>query len=136
MDAVPLVDDLATLGRTAKRRRLPIVLLVSRSDCSYCMVIKDEVLSPMMKSREYDDQALIAELMLDATEPLRWFDREYEVRDELTSRLETDLTPTLLFLAPDGTELAPRIRGINTVELFGFYVDRAIGTARTRMGSN
>ena len=136
MDEVPLVDDLAALGRAAERRRLPIVLLVSRSDCSYCMVLKDEVLNPMMKSGEYDDQALIAELMLDATEPLRWFDREYEVRDELASRVETDLTPTLLFLGPDGTELAPRIRGINTVELFGFYVDRAIGTARARMRSD
>ena len=136
MDEVPLIDDLAALGRTAQRRRLPIVLLVSRSDCSYCVVIKDEVLNPMMKSREYDDQALIGELMLDAAEPLRWFDGEYEIRDELASRLETDLTPTLLFLAPDGTELAPRIRGINTPELFGFYVDRAIGTARTRMGTD
>ena len=135
MDEVPLIDDLAALGRTAERRGLPIVLLVSRSDCSYCMVLKDEVLNPMMKSREYDDQTLIAELMLDAAEPLRWFDREYEIRDELASRLGTDLTPTLLFLGPDGAELAPRIRGINTPELFGFYVDRAIGTARTRMGS-
>ena len=135
MDEVPLVDDLAALGRTAERRRLPIVLLVSRSDCSYCMVIKDEVLNPMMKSGEYDDQALILELMLDSTEPLRWFDGEHGVRDELASRFAADVTPTLLFLGPDGTELARRIRGINTPELFGFYVDRAIGTARTRMGS-
>ena len=136
MDEVPLVDDLAALGRTARSRRLPIVLLVSRSDCSYCMVLKDEVLNPMMKSREYDDQALIGELMLDAVEPLRWFDGESGIRDELASRFEADVTPTLLFLAPDGAEVAPRIRGINTVELFGFYVDRAIGTARARMGSD
>ena len=134
MDEVPLVDDLAALGRMARERRLPIVLLVSRSDCSYCAVIKDEVLNPMMKSREYDDQALLGELMLDAAEPLRGFDGEYEPRDGLASRLETDLTPTLLFLAPDGTELARRILGINTPELFGFYVDRAIGAARTRLG--
>ena len=75
MDEVPLVDNLAALGRTAERRRLPIVLLISRSDCSYCMVIKDEVLNPMMKSGEYDDQALIGELMLDAAAPLRWIRR-------------------------------------------------------------
>ena len=135
MDEVPLVDDLAALGRTAERRRLPIVLLVSRSDCSYCMVIKDEVLNPMMKSGEYDDQALVGELMLDAAGLLRWFDGEEGVRDELAARFAADVTPTLLFLGPDGTELAPRIRGINTVELFGFYVDRAIGTAQARMGS-
>ena len=100
------------------------------------MVIKDEVLNPMMKSGEYDDHALIGELMLDAAAPLRWFDGEQGIRDELASRFGADVTPTLLFLGPDGAELAPRIRGINTVELFGFYVDRAIGTARTRMGSD
>ena len=100
------------------------------------MVIKDEVLNPMMKSREYDDRALIGELMLDAGEPLRWFDGEHGIRAELASRFETDVTPTLLFLGPDGTEIAPRIRGINTLELFGFYVDRAIGTARARIGAN
>ena len=136
MDEVPLVDDLAAFGRTAERRRVPIVLLVSRSDCSYCMVIKDEVLNPMMKSGEYDDQALIGELMLDAAKPLRGFDGEHGSRGEFASTHETDLTPTLLFLAPDGTELAPRIVGINTPELFGFNVDRAIGTARAQLGTN
>ena len=133
MDEVPLIDDLAAFGRMARRRGLPIVLLVSRSDCSYCVLLKDEVLNPMMKSREYDDLALIGELMLDAAEPLRWFQGEYEHRDDVASRLDADLTPTLLFLAPDGTELVPRIRGVNTLEFFGFYLDRAIESARARL---
>ena len=133
MNEVPRVDDLAAFGWQARRRRLPIVLLVSRSDCPYCAQLKDEVLNPMVKSREYDDRALLGELMLDAEEPLRGFNGEYEDRDEFASRHDTDLTPTLLFLAPDGTELAPRIRGINTVELFGYYLDRAIVSARARL---
>ena len=133
MDEVPLIDDLAALGRVARRRRLPIVLLVSRSDCPYCTRLKDEVLNPMMKSREYDDQALLGELMLDSEEPLRGFQGGYVLRDDVASGFGTDLTPTLLFLAPDGSELAPRIVGINTLELFGFYVDRAIESARARL---
>ena len=133
MDEVPLIDDLAALGRDARRRRLPIVLLVSRSDCRYCALLKDEVLNPMVKSREYDDRAVLGELMLDSEEPLRGFQGEYELRDDVASRLDTDLTPTLLFLAPDGSELAPRILGVNTPELFGFYVDRAIESARARL---
>ena len=133
MDEVPLIDDFAAFARAARRRGLPIVLLVSRSDCSYCALLKDEVLNPMVKSREYDDLALLGELMLDAAEPLRWFQGEYERRDDIGSRLGTDLTPTLLFLAPDGTELVPRMRGVNTVEFFGFYLDRAIESARARL---
>ena len=136
MDEVPLIDDLAALGRTARRRRLPIVLLVSRSDCSYCALLKDEVLNPMVKSREYDDQALLGELMLDSEEPLRGFQGEYELRDDVASRLDADLTPALLFLAPDGSELAPRILGVNTLEFFGFYVDRTIASARARLDAD
>ena len=133
MDEVPLIDDFAAFGRAARRRGLPIVLLVSRSDCSYCALLKDEVLNPMVKSRDYDDLALIGELMLDSAEPLRWFQGEHEDRDDIGSRLDADLTPTLLFLAPDGAELVPRMRGVNTVELFGFYLDRAIESARARL---
>ena len=136
MDEVPLVDDLSALGRNARRRRLPIVLLVSRSDCPYCALLKDEVLNPMVKSREYDDRAVLGELMLDSEEPLRGFQGEYELRDDVASRLDAALTPTLLFLAPDGSELAPRILGVNTLELFGFYVDRAIESARARLGAD
>ena len=136
MDEVPLIDDLAALGRTARRRRLPIVLLVSRSDCSYCALLKDEVLNPMVKSREYEDQALLGELMLDSEEPLRGFQGGHELRDDVAARFDTDLTPTLLFLAPDGSELAPRILGVNTLELFGFYLDRAIASARVRLNAD
>ena len=136
MDEIPRIDDLAALARSARRRRLPIVLLVSRSDCPYCALIKDEVLNPMLKSREYEDLALLGELMLDAEAPLRGFHGEYERRDDLASRFDTDVTPTLLFLAPDGSELVPRIRGVNTLEFFGFYVDRAIESARARLKMN
>ena len=135
VDEVPLTDDLSALGRTARQRRLPIVLLLSASDCSYCARLKDEVLNPMMRSREYDDRALLGELMLDSDEPLRGFRGESVQRDDLASRLDTRVTPTLLFLAPDGAELAPRIVGVNTVELFGFYLDRAIEAARVRLES-
>ena len=133
MNEVPLIDDLAALGRTARRRRLPIVLLVSTSDCSYCKKLKDEVLNPMVKSREYDDRALLGELMLDSKEPLRGFDGDYVRRGDLASRFAARVTPTLLFLDPIGAEIAPRIVGVNTIEMFGYYVDKAIETARKRL---
>lgn len=133
MDEVPLIDDLAEIGRVARRRQLPIALLVSRSDCSYCKLLKDEVLNPMVKSREYDDRVILGELMLDSEEPLRGFQGEYALRDDVASRFNTALVPTLLFLAPDGTEIAPRIPGVNTIEFFSVYVDRAIASARTRL---
>ena len=75
----------------------------------------------MVKSREYDDLALLGELMLDSEEPLRGFQGGYELRDDVASRFRRGPDPhPWLFLAPDGSELAPRILGVNTLELFGF----------------
>ena len=74
--------------------------------------------------------------MLDSEEPLRGFQGGHELRDDVAARFDTDLTPTLLFLAPDGSELAPRILGVNTLELFGFYLDRAIASARVRLNAD
>ena len=43
------------------------------------------------------------------------------------------LTPTLLFLDPQGKELTPRIVGVNTLEMFGLYLDAAIDEAHSRL---
>ncbi|WP_025771459.1 thioredoxin family protein [Thioalkalivibrio sp. HK1] len=130
MDAIPLIDDLADFASKAIDRRLPIVLLVSRSDCSYCMTLKEQVLDPIAMSGEYEDKALLGELMLDAPQELIGFDGTvFDDRDDFARRFDALFTPTLLFLAPDGSELAPRMRGINTLELFAFYLDRSIRKA-------
>lgn len=130
MEEVPLIDDLADLASKARKRRLPIVLLVSRSDCSYCMELKAQLLDPIAMSGEYEDKALLGELMLDAPKELIGFDGTvFHDRGDLARRFDALFTPTLLFLAPDGTELAPRMRGINTIEFFAFYLDRSIREA-------
>ena len=54
-------------------------------------------------------------------------------RGDLASRFAARVTPTLLFLDPFGAEIAPRIVGVNTIEMFGYYVDKAIETARKRL---
>ena len=134
-DHLPLVQDLTALGRDARARGLPILLLVSRSDCGYCEKLVDEVIGPMVKSGEYRDRILIRELMSDAVEPVRDFSGRWMPADAVAGRYRASLTPTVLFLDPEGRELAPRIRGINTVDLYGFYLDRSIERAIERLNT-
>ncbi len=130
MDEIPLIDDLAGFAGKAQERRLPIVLLVSRSDCSYCMQLKAQVLDPIAKSGEYENEALLGELMLDSPNDLIGFDGAVvDDRDALARRFDALFTPTLLFLAPDGTELTERLRGISTLEFFAFYLGRSVREA-------
>ena len=130
---VPMTDDLQATGRDADARRLPILLLVSRSDCPYCDRMKDEILVPMLRSGDYEDLVVIRELMLDDPSPFRGFSGAPADRDEFAERYGATLSPTLLFLSPEGGQLAARIRGINTMELFSYYVDRAIERSYRRL---
>ncbi|MCP3663007.1 MAG: thioredoxin fold domain-containing protein [Gammaproteobacteria bacterium] len=121
--------DLQADTRLAKSEHLPILLLVSQEDCPFCVLIKQEILQPMIISGDYNDKLLIRELYIDAGEQV--IDLRGKQRDsaEVAHDYGVSLTPTMLFLGPDGTELADRMVGIQTVEMFSYYVDSAIDEA-------
>jgi len=48
---------------------------------------------------------------------------------QLFSRYKVFVTPTILFLDGGGSELAERMIGINTPEMYGGYLDNCINTA-------
>jgi thioredoxin-related protein len=123
------VENFAALGDRARTGRLPILLLISRSDCPYCELLKHEILRPMLISGDYDGRVLIRELLIDSELPVRDFDGRAVVPDALAKRYRARLTPTVLFLDDRGRELAERIIGINTVDFYGYYLDAAIDEA-------
>jgi thioredoxin-related protein len=124
-----ITTNLAKDGETSSHTKRPILLLLSRNGCPYCILIKREILKPMLISDDYTDKIVIRELILDATDTLHDFNGSVITSSELTNRYNIKVTPTMLFLGPDGKELAERIVGINTIELFFYYVDQAIDKA-------
>lgn len=125
--------DLRGLGQAARAERLPILLVVTQSFCSYCEKLEREILTPMILSGEYRHRVIIRELVSDAGNSVRDFDGRPVHAADIAARYGAWVTPTLLFLDDRGREIAPRIRGINTPELYGYYVDAAIDEARRRM---
>lgn len=130
---VPVTSDLASDGRTAAQRQLPILLVFSADHCSYCELLEREILKPMLRSGDYADRVLIRKVMLDSSGNLRDFSGETVDAGSFATFRDVYVTPTMLFLDPQGRELAPRLVGINTVEMFGGLVDAAIEQARTKL---
>ena len=130
---VPVAEDLAAAGRAAEGSGRALMLVFSASDCGYCHVLDREILEPMVRSGEYDGTVLIRKVMLDPGESVRDFGgREVETH-RLADRYGVFVTPTVLFVDAAGRELAPRLVGINTVELYGAYLDEAIARAVARV---
>lgn len=126
---VPVAADLQQLGDQALSRELPILLTFTSLICSYCELLEQDFLQPMLLSGEYRDRVMIRKLELGPGTSVTDFKGKKIMASELSSRYRVFVTPTLLFVDGNGRELAERIVGINTPELFGGYLDDCIETA-------
>lgn len=130
---VPLGQDLYADGRSAQHSGRAIVLMFSARDCSYCELLEANILRPNLISGYYDDQIILRKLMLDSNLPIQDFDGQRRAPAALARRYQVHVTPTVLFVDAQGNELAPRLVGINTVEMYGGYLDAAIQEAHRKL---
>jgi thioredoxin-related protein len=121
--------DLRTLGQISASGNLVILLAATREGCSYCALLKREILVPMIRSGSYDDKVLIRELVFEPDTDLIDFDGRPVSSAELVARYAIEIAPTVLLLDHRGKTLHAPMKGINTVEMYGFYLDRAIDQA-------
>jgi thioredoxin-related protein len=83
----------------------------------------------MLISGEYAEKIIIREIIINTGSMLIDFNGKKNHASNLADSYNIKVTPTLLFLGPKGEELVDRIVGINTIELFSYYVDQAIDRA-------
>jgi len=126
---VPVARNLQADSLLAHARQLPILLAFSAIDCSYCELLEVEFLRPMLLGGGYRDRIIIRKLVLDNGSRLADFSGQRINATRLSDRYRVTVTPTLLFVDENGMELAERMVGINTPELFGGYLDDCIETA-------
>lgn len=125
--------DLSSTGAYATRNQLPILLYVSRSDCTFCRRFEKAVLGPLVRSGEFDDQAVIVELMWDRPGTVIDFEGRQTTPDALATQYDAKLTPTLLFLDGAGRRLQPRMVGYADSDFASYYLEKALTDARAEL---
>jgi len=128
--AIVRVVDLERDAQEAAARRLPILVAVTRESCPYCEKLKSAILVPMLMSGEYEERVIIRELSIEPAVQVRTFGGRLQRSDAVAEKYGVAVVPTVLFLGPDGRELHKSMTGINVVEMYGFYLDRAIDASR------
>ena len=123
------ISDLQTEALTMRANRIPMLLLISQEHCPFCVQIKSEILNPMIRSGDYDERVMIREIFIDLGTTVTNFSGEERKSVEFAHNYGVDLTPTLLILDSRGRELSKRLIGLNTPEMFSYYVDRALEDA-------
>ncbi|MFO7603607.1 MAG: thioredoxin family protein [Gammaproteobacteria bacterium] len=130
---LPVFTDLAAVAAQAQERRLPVLLMFSMDGCGYCRVVEEDFLKPMLRSGDYRDRVIIGMIKLDSYQSLRDFDGDEVSAADLASRYRASLTPTVVFVDPEGRELAPRVIGMTTVYFYGGDLDDGINAALQKM---
>ena len=126
---VPVAENLQQEGQQALARQLPILLAFSADECDYCELLEEDFLQPMLLSGEYEDRIIIRKLILDNGSDVVDFSGRQTAATGLSDHYRVFVTPTILFVDGNGRELAERMIGINTPELFGGYLDACVETA-------
>ena len=131
--SIPELRSFAATGKLADSEDRIIMLLVSQEHCPYCVLIKQDIIYPMIKGGDHGDRLLIRELFIDRGGKIEGFDGKFISSMEFARQHDATFTPTLLFLDPAGHELTQRMVGINTPEMYFYYVDQAIRQALLAM---
>ena len=134
---VKLTNNLLKDGRLSARKSLPILLMFSATDCSYCELLENEILKPMLLSGDYVNKVIIRKVNIDEdSDMVRDFNGKKKVLSDIVLRYNIHVTPTMVFVDKNGKELTKRMIGINTVEYYGGDVDNAIDKSIKKLRSN
>jgi thioredoxin-related protein len=125
--------DLQLTAREARQARLPILLYVSRSDCTFCRKFEAQVFNPLIRSGAIAEQIIIRELVWDLPGLLRDFSGRSVAPAAIAEAYDAKLTPTLLFLDAHGNEVVKRITGYRESDYFSYYLEAAITNAGATM---
>ena len=126
---VPVASNLQQDAHAARQDKLPLMLVFSAITCSHCDELEEEFIRPMLLSGEYSDRILIRKLVLDNGSSLTDFAGQRRAVEEFAHSYGVYVTPTILFVDHTGRQLAERMVGINTIEMYGGYLDQCIDTA-------
>lgn len=133
---LPEVTNLHELAEKAQRKNLPIVLAFGAEWCEFCEVLREKVLNPMALGGRYEGQyAYIRYVSIDEDDPIPDWEGQPILKRTLAEKMNADLTPTVLFLNRYGQEIAPRIVGIATLELYAALIHKSLNLSYRTLGN-
>jgi hypothetical protein len=130
--ALPIPVSLPGAAQTAAAKKEPLVILVSLPGCPYCEVVRRNYLLPAQRDAGLHAWQLN---ISDKTTPLVGFDGKATTAAAQIAAWKAGFTPTVLFLGPQGQELAERLVGLGSNDFYGAYLDERLATARKALAA-
>lgn len=122
-------EDLSRLATLAGEEKLPILLVVSQHHCPFCVKLRKEIIKPMLIGGGDKNKVFITEIFLDSSKKITDFHGKLVRPGEIAENYQVWVTPTLLFLDYEGKEVHKRMLGVNTIEMYSYYLEESLDAA-------
>ena len=129
---LPKAENFQTDAQISLADKKPIVVFFTLPNCSYCRIVRNDYLLPLLKQRAGNDSPIIREISVTGQELVTNFDGRRLTEAALAERFKVQMTPTIMFINNEGEILTDSILGgdhTNYVALF----DRALEDASKKM---
>ena len=133
---IPYTQDFATLAAHSEREGRAILLMFSGDHCRFCTTVEENFLKPMLRSGDYDGLISMHKVHLSGSQRLVDFNGQAITASELAQRYGVFVMPTVVFLDPQGNEVAPKRVGLMTEAYYGGYLDESIRTAAAAVAAH
>jgi len=128
--ALPSPSSLRAAAQAAALRGEPLVVMTTLSGCPYCDLVRNHYLLPMR--REGLVQAVQIDIR-DRNRNLQGFAGESTTPADQARAWKARFAPTVLFLGPNGQELAERLVGVAVPDFYGEYLQARLSEARSKL---
>ncbi len=125
--------DLQRLGEQARTEDIPILVEFSTPWCSYCEALEQQILEPLIRSKQFEDGVLIRKIEVMDSKEIKTFSGDTLSTAEFASRLKVSLYPTLIMFSGKGEQIAERIVGITVLEFASRQIEDNIRLAQQQL---
>jgi thioredoxin-related protein len=125
-DRLVHAKDFKADSRAAAERRVPIMVLFTTPNCSYCERVKREYLVPMHKDPAYRSRVMFREVTMGATAPLTGFDGTPTTEGAFAASHNVFMVPTVMVFDTHGVATSEPIVGLLIPDFYFGYLEAAI----------
>lgn len=124
-EPLPPAGDLAATARTAREKKIPVMIAFTLSTCPHCAVARRDHLEPMHASTKWRDQVIMVELQLDGAKPLVDFNGSVTTARDFARRFGVRSVPTVIVFNADGVPAHTPLVGLSSGDFYSLYLEQA-----------
>jgi hypothetical protein len=127
---LPFANNLPQLAAEAAKQGLPLILLVSLTDCPYCEQLRRQQLVPLSKTG-----VPVWQIHLDTEGRMVNFDGKPVTERQFAKDIKVRVAPTVFFFDAKGRQVVEPLVGTMLDDFYSAYLEDALATARLKIAA-